>query len=203
MARPRADDYEAKRQLIRERAAELFAEHGFARTSITDIARACQCTKSLIYHYFDSKQAILYDLLAAHMDGLSRTVQDAIRGPGSSRDIFREVVRAHMRMYATARAKHVLLLNELDSLPPRSRAAIVAKERELVAIVLPLIVAIAPALGRRPDVRMPAAMAFYGLINWTYTWYRPDGAMSPQGFADLASDILLDGLSAALSRNPA
>ena len=74
MARPRADDYEAKRQLIRERAAELFADHGFARTSIADVARACQCTKSLIYHYFDSKQAILHDLLAAHMDGLSRAV---------------------------------------------------------------------------------------------------------------------------------
>ena len=203
MGRPRAEDYEAKRELIRERAAELFAERGFAQTSISDVARACECTKSLIYHYFDSKQSILHDLLSAHMDRLTHAVHEATHSPGSGREIFREVVRAHMRIYATARAKHILLLNELDRLPPRSRAAIVAKERELVATMLRLIVGVAPGLGRRPHFRMPAAMAFYGLINWTYTWYRPEGPMSPQSFADLASDILLDGLSAALSRNPA
>ncbi len=203
MARPRAVDYEEKRQLIRDRAAELFAARGFAETSIADIARACRCTKSLIYHYFDSKQSILYDLLSAHMDGLLRAVQEALRRPGTAREIFREVVRAHMRIYATARAKHVLLLNELDSLPPRSRIDIVAKERELVAAVLELIARTAPTLQRRARLRMPVAMAFYGLINWTYTWYRPNGPVSPQDFADLAADLVLDGLPAALSRSPA
>ncbi|HEX2112910.1 MAG TPA: TetR/AcrR family transcriptional regulator [Alphaproteobacteria bacterium] len=64
MARPQANDYAEKQQLIRDRAAELFAARGFAGSSISDVAAACGCAKSLIYHYFDSKEAILSTLFS-------------------------------------------------------------------------------------------------------------------------------------------
>ena len=44
-----------------------------------------------------------------------------------------------------------------------------------------------------PARRRPYVMSFYGLINWTHTWYRPDGPLSPEAFADLAADLFLDG----------
>lgn len=198
MARRQAADYAAKQQRIRDDAAELFARDGFAATSIADIASACGVAKSLVYHYFDSKEEILFDLLSTHMDALLAAAEEAIAAGGTPERQFREFVRAHLRLYADARAKHILLLNGLGSLPDTRRKAIVAKERRLVALAADLLARLAPGLVVQKALRQPAAMSFYGLINWTYTWYRADGAMAPEAFADMAADIILRGLPAAV-----
>ena len=96
MARPQADDYAEKQQLIRDRAAELFAARGFAGASIADVAAACGCAKSLIYHYFDSKEEILSDLLEAHVRALIAGAEAAL-ATGSQRG--RTLPRARTRAY--------------------------------------------------------------------------------------------------------
>ena len=62
MARPRAADYDDKRAAILRRAAELFAEKGYDRTSMTEIAAALGVSKALFYHYSPSKDALLFDI---------------------------------------------------------------------------------------------------------------------------------------------
>jgi len=195
MARPRAEDYGEKQQRIRDCAAELFAARGFDATSAADIAAEGGFSKALIYHYFSSKEEILQDLLEAHMDALHAAVETSLHEGDEPRTRLRAFVRAHMRLYATARAKHLLLINELGSLPARGRAAIVAKQRKLVELAADLFAAVAPGLKTQPELRFPTAMSFYGMINWTCIWYRPDGALSPDQFADLASDLFLNGLT--------
>lgn len=195
MARPRAEDYAEKQQRIRDCAAELFAARGFGATSAADIAAEGGFSKALIYHYFSSKEEILQDLLEAHMDALHETVEASLQQGDDPRTRLRAFVRAHMRIYATSRAKHLLLINELGSLPAKGRAAIVAKQRRLVGLAADLFAAVAPALKGQPELRFPTAMSFYGMINWTCIWYRPDGTLSPDQFADLASDLFLDGLA--------
>lgn len=195
MARPRAEDYAEKQQRIRDCAAELFAARGFGATSAADIAGEGGFSKALIYHYFGSKEEILQDLLEAHMDALLVAVEASLREDDSPRTRLRAFVRAHMQLYATSRAKHMLLINELDSLPGKGRAAIVAKQRKLIGLAGELFAAVAPSLKSQPDIRFPTVMSFYGMINWTCIWYRPDGSLSPDQFADLASDLFLDGLS--------
>ena len=96
MARPQADDYAEKQQLIRDRAAELFAARGFAGASIADVAAACGCAKSLIYHYFDSKEEILSDLLEAHVRALIAGAEAALATAASADARFRALVHAHM-----------------------------------------------------------------------------------------------------------
>jgi hypothetical protein len=46
-------------------------------------------------------------------------------------------------------------------------------------------------------MQRPYAMLFYGMINWTYTWYRADGPVSPPEFADMAASLFLDGFHRA------
>jgi|GEM_PF-48682 Transcriptional regulator len=200
MARPQAEDYAAKQQVIRDRAAELFAARGFAATSISDIAAACNCAKSLIYHYFGSKEDILFDLLKAHVEALYGAARAALDQESDPEARFRAFVRALLDLYAHARAKHILLLNELDNLPPSRKGSIVALERQLVELAADLFEGLAPGLGKERMLRIPIAMSFYGMINWTYTWYRPGGPLSPRRFADLAADLFLRGMPAAIER---
>ena len=195
MARPRADDYGEKQQRIRDCAAELFAARGFAATSAADIAGEGGFSKALIYHYFESKEEILQDLLETHMDALLAAAEQSLREGDEPRTRLRAFVRAHMRLYATSRAKHLLLINELQSLPAKGRQAIVAKQRRLVDMAADLFAQLAPALREQRKLRFPTAMSFYGMINWTCIWYRPTGDLSPDQFADLACDLFMGGLS--------
>jgi len=71
MARTQAADFEQRREKIVERAAQLFAERGFLGASIADLAKACKTSKSLIYHYYSSKEEILFDVMHRMSGGSS------------------------------------------------------------------------------------------------------------------------------------
>ena len=197
MARTRSESYPENRQLILDRAAELFAARGFPRSSIAELARACAFSKAWLYHYFDSKEAILYAMLDAHMRELKRVSGEAIAGSDDPVRQFRDFVRANVAVYVRAPAKHVVLMSGLDYLPEADRERIRALERELVAMVVALLHRLNPALQAHPILRKPYAMMFYGLINWTYVWYDPAGPVEPDRFAALAADLFLDGFRAA------
>jgi AcrR family transcriptional regulator len=195
MARMRAADYGEKQQLIRDKAAALFAERGFAATSIADIAVACGTAKSLVYHYFGAKDDILYDLLRDHVARLVAGAETALAGAENPRERLRAFVRAEIALYAGARDRHRLLLNALGDLAPVRRDEIKALERKLVALVRDLCVALNPALARDAALATATAMSVFGLINWTHTWYRADGPITPAAYAELAATMLLDGLT--------
>src|SRR5436305_9449372 len=127
MARPQSPDYDKRREAILAAAAHLYAERGFAGASVADLAKACRSSKSLIYHYFPSKDDILYAAMAAHLDALVAAAEEATR-TGSAEQRLRTLTRAFMRLYVGAEDSHKVLLNELDNLPPARRAEVVAKQ---------------------------------------------------------------------------
>lgn len=194
MARTRAEDYEAKRALIFERAAELFARQGFDRTSIAEIATECRASKSWIYHYFSSKETILHEILRDHMHLLLATAEDALVAHRRPDQQLRALLGALMAIYARAQAKHVVLLNELDRLPPAQKAEIQDLQRRLVGLVQSLLQGVNPSLAQRRNLARPITMMLFGMINWTYTWYDADGALKPDQLAALAASLFLHGL---------
>ena len=105
---------------------------GFPGASVAELAKACRTSKSLIYHYFPSKDDILYAVMAEHLDALTEAAETACAS-GSADDRLRALTVAFMRLYASAQNHHKVLLNELDSLPPERRADVVAKQRRIIA----------------------------------------------------------------------
>jgi len=193
MARPQAADYEDKREAILDGAAELFAKRGFAGASLSDLADATGFSKSSLYHYFGDKQAILYQAMRAHLEKLTRIADDAFDGKGAPAEQLRRFARATMQAYGDARWKHRLLVNEIEALAPPERREVVAAQRALVERVADLLGRMRPDLAAKADERWPNAMLFYGMINFTYTWYDPSGPMSPEALAERAVALFLDG----------
>lgn len=190
MARPQSPDYDRKREAIVTAAGELYARRGFPGASVSDLAKACGASKSLIYHYFPSKDDILYEVMAAHLDALVDAADESMR-TGDAGERLRALTRSFMRLYAGAQSSHKVLLNELGNLPPTRRTEVVAKQRRIIAVVEELVREIRPDLGA---VTLPLGMLFFGMINWTHTWFRPGGAVTPERLSDMAVDLLLGGL---------
>ena len=193
MARPQSPDYDKRRDAIVAAASHLYARQGFQGASVSDLAKACGASKSLVYHYFPSKEDILHEVMASHLELLVDAAEDVLRlsalGP---RDRLHALALAFMQLYADAADSHKVLLNELDNLPPERRGDVVAKQRRIIAIVEEQIREIRPETG---PLTFPLTMLFFGMINWTHTWFRADGAVTPEGLADMAVDLMLDGLA--------
>ncbi len=192
MARPQSPDYDKRRDAIIATAAELYGRQGFQGASVADLAKACRTSKSLVYHYFPSKEDILYEVMAAHLELLVAAVDEVAARPQlGPEDRLRALALSFMRLYEGAASSHKELLNELDNLPAERRSDVVAKQRRIIAFVGEQVRAIRPDLA---EIERPLTMLFFGSINWTHTWFRPGGNVSAEQLGELAVAIVLDGL---------
>lgn len=187
MARKQAADYEEKRDAIVDEAARLFAAKGFSGASLADLAEACAMSKSLFYHYYPSKEAVLYAVMKGHMDDLLTALAEEQSGDPDY-DL-RGFARKLLRLYAGAADRQKVMLYELSHLPPAERRDIVAKERRLIGHVEAIIGRARPGDGR-PMLRAQA-MLFFGMLNWTHTWLKAGGPVSRDEVADMAAQTTL------------
>lgn len=191
MARTQAPDYEQRREAIVERAVELFATKGFQGASVAELAVACGASKSLFYHYYASKEDVLYAVMASHIDQLAQDVDEVLARKGKPAEHLDRLIHAFMRHYVGAAARQKVLLNELGSLPERERDIIVAKQRGIIEAVQALLVKIYPGLRKNPARARVQTMLLFGMINWTHTWFDAEGPISADDVADMVVKLVL------------
>jgi len=192
LARTRSADYDNIRDTIMESAAEIFSRQGYSATSIGDIARACDCSKSRLYHYFESKEAILHEMLTTHVEELLQRCREVI-STEKPKNHFVKIVKLFLRIYATSRNQHVVMLTCLDALSPEHRKELIAKQRELIAFIRDTLLQHRPDMTGNHKLLHVDTMLFFGMINWTYTWYKAEGAVSPEELAERAVRLFLNG----------
>lgn len=196
MARTKAKDFDDKLRLILDTAAQVFAEKGFNVATTTDIAKACGMSKSALYHYHRSKEAILYAMLHTHLHEVIADVRQAVEGVSGAEPRLHAFLLSLMQSNAVSRSKNIVLLNAADDLPTHQRAEIRRLERRLVQMVMELIEPLNPGVMQSATLRKPYAMFLFGLVNWTYTWYEPRGPIQPAEIARRLCDLFLHGFPA-------
>ena len=116
----------------------------------------------------------------ARLESLPAEVQALPLAPEAR---LRTLIERFMAAYASAQHQHRVLTEDVRFLPDPERAQVVAAERRVIAGFADAIVALRPELkGRALD--KPLTMLLFGMMNWTFTWLRPDGPMSYAAFAD-------------------
>ncbi|WP_319825494.1 TetR/AcrR family transcriptional regulator [Thalassovita sp.] len=190
MARGLARDHDEKRTALRKGAAAYFAKHGFDRASMTGAAKSCGVSKALIYHYWSSKEDLLYDILDDHLGSLLDLVQ-ASEGEGIS-----QLIRAVLSAYEDADAEHKLQLDALAVLPRDKQAPLIAIQRELVTIMSEAVLQVQPTLAGDAERLRAATMTVFAILNWFYMWHRPGKGMDRATYARLATDFVVGGLRA-------
>ncbi len=193
MARTRATDYDEKRKSILKLSARAFAQQGYDKTSMAQIARICGFSKALLYHYYENKETLLIDIISAHLEELVDAVQSVAQAEQEPVEILRALCRALLMAYEDADSEHKLQINELSFLPTEKKQDIIELERKLVAIFARAVAATNPQFSDGSALIKPVTMSLFGMLNWSYLWFRPDGDLTREGYADLVVSLLLNG----------
>jgi AcrR family transcriptional regulator len=197
MARPRAENYDQVKADIIDAAAKVFAEKGFHGANIIDIGKASGASKSRMYHYFASKEAILLALVQGHVEGLLELASEVARSSLPPARKLARFLEVHLQYYLAHREKHAVLLNDVDNLERAQRATVSQLERKLAGLLAHILAQLNPPRFAEPAVAKVHAMLIYGMINWTYTWYRPNGPVSPDALAKHVARLCVEGIGPA------
>lgn len=209
MARPKSATHDIKRDAILDIAAQCFADRSYPAASMNEIATACGTSKARLYHYYDSKEAILFDLMDRYTQRLlsliALTDATAQRRNLDDRAALHELIRAFLQEYESSATRHVALLNDtqfLSDVPDAHLGSPAISPRELILNrQRDVVAAVTRALRRAYPDRLNASnqtaitMMLFGMINWTFTWLRPGGPISYVAFADEVIALLEKGLN--------
>jgi len=195
MARVRSTRFDINRESIVRTAAAMFSSRGYPGTSMSDLAQASGISKSLLYHYVSDKYQLLLEITEGHVSRLQALVDEvsALRLP--PQDTLRQLIARFVEEYALARHDHGVLTQDVKFLCAEDRERVLGIERQVVEAFAQAIVQARPEL-RDSAIDKPLTMLLFGMINWMFTWLRPDGRLSPEQMAPIVTDLFLGGLAA-------
>jgi AcrR family transcriptional regulator len=195
MARARSEHFELNRDTIVRAAAALFAAQGYTGTSMNDVARACGVSKPLLYHYVDDKYRLLLEIADGHVSRLEALIAETDAANLVPDERLRRLIQRFVEEYSQARNEHGVLTQDVKFLLPDDRARVLATERRIVDAFAAAVAAVRPEL-QAASLTKPLAMLLFGMMNWMFTWLRPDGRYTHHDMAPIVADLFLGGLGA-------
>lgn len=175
-------------------AAILFAKYGYNATSIKSIAESCKVSKSLIYHYYFSKEDMLYDIAQSHINKLISIIDDCSRLKFETNQLkLKKIISQFMIEYKTSKNRHKILIQDIDFLKPSRQKKIKSLQMKVVRSIAEILKKINPQIDEVKDL-IPLTMGLFGMINWTFTWINPSGKMTYKDVSDLFTNIFINGL---------
>ena len=174
--------------------ARLFAHKGYHSTSMREIARELGMNQSSLYHYFRSKEDILFKLMNDAMDSALATMEEICAADLRPRDKLKRILRFYTRYYAGDQERLILLVNEQNSLNSEHRRILVDKERRYVRLFKGVFEELEDHQMTKEIPHGIAIFAFLGMVHYTIKWYHRDGAVGLDRLADIFVEIFTRGV---------
>ena len=176
-------------------AARLFREKGFERTSLKEIAEACNMLPGSLYYRYNSKEALLVELMRRGVDLVTAEVESAYASSDDPVERLRLCINAHLRALLVDSDAVYVLLFEWRALGPEAREEIIElrdQYESLWAGILETMIA-QGVVRKNVDGRLLRLIGL-GALNWVATWFDPNGAHSLDTIGDLIWQIAMDGV---------
>ena len=176
-------------------AAKLFNTKGYLQTTMDDITTAARFSKGGIYHYFSSKDEILFFVLDRYLDRVLQDLEPDLEAIETAREKIQYIISRHIRLYTENPAEAKTLLNEKYCLPRKYRQKIDRKERQYFQIVRNVLVIFFAGKQRLPGSRITViTFLLFGICNWIFSWYNPNGAVNAEALSEIIWKIFLNGV---------
>jgi AcrR family transcriptional regulator len=187
-----------RREQIHDVASRLFSERGYHATSMRDLAGQLGMQGGSLYAHISGKEELLIEIVSRaskQFDTALFLLRDADL-PADQK--LREAMHRHIRVVADNMESATVFFHEWKHLSPGAyrhvtdwRDTIDVFYRDLVTQGIR-----EGTLRADLDVKMTANLIL-SAVNWTYTWYRPGGELTPRQVAESFADMLLAGLRAS------
>jgi len=178
-----------RRAEICRAAARIFRDRGFDATAVSDIARALRMTKAGLYHYFPSKEAMLFEIMSFGMERMEDEVMRPAREIAEPEARLRQMLMQHARIITRAEGAVAQLFHEQRALPASMRKVVNDQERRYFRLVRDTLQELETA-GRLRDVDPSiAALSLIGMIQWLPRWFRDDGPLTIDQAARELTDL--------------
>lgn len=193
---------QARRARMCRTAAQLFRDRGYDATSVSDVARALGMTKAGLYHHFESKEALLFEIMMYGLERVRDEVIVPVRTVRDPEERLRQLIVRHARIATRGQGAIAHLGDEIRALPSSGRRQIERRMRIYFDLIRDTLVEL-KAAGRLRDVDPTVAtFGLLGMILWLPRWFRQGGRLDQEAVANEIANFALGGLLAP-ARRPA
>lgn len=195
MARPIAKDHDAKRAHILKTAARVFADTGFVRASMSQVAKDCGISKANIYHYYSGKDALLFDILDTYLLELRNRLLHLPLDGMPPEEQLRAIVSETLHAYDGMDDEHKIQTEGIPLLQPEQQVVLKNYQRDMVQQLSDVVRAIAPDVFDDDRQKLRATvMSIFGMLNWFYMWNKGAKEKARTDYADLVTRLTLTGV---------
>ena len=192
-----ASRYDQKLEFILRAAARIFAEKGYHPASMRDISRATGVSLAGLYYYCKSKEELLF-LLQDHCFGrVQERLQERLQETSAPVEKLRVFVDNHLSFFAANQAEMKVLSHEADSLSGALYKQVATKKQGYTQLARRILGEVQESVsdGRHPIDLTVATYALFGMMNWIYNWYDPDGKLSVADLVENVTRLFLSGFA--------
>jgi AcrR family transcriptional regulator len=180
-------------QDILHAAMEEFAARGYRGTNLIHVSDRLGVTRQALYYYFPRKQDMLQAIISRYFDGLESGVEEAAATIEEPEKRFVAMLEAHFSWVASNPTATSVVMHEELILPEAMGAPI---QRRRIRQQNRFVEAYNDAVEAREFAPLPANLVVSTLIgagSWAYRWFKTDGGLTPQQYAEFATQLLRDG----------
>lgn len=184
-----------------DHAARIFCEKGYEGASMRDLSRATGMSLAGLYHYFASKEELLYLIQKHTFRTIIENLRERLQGSSDPEERIRIFIENHLEYSLANKEAMKVLTHEDDTLKNEHGTEVRAIKREYYRICLDLLEDFQRVHGLQFSGRL-AVLSLFGMINWIYTWHNPRVDADAGALARQMGDIFLHGVlnSAATKR---
>jgi AcrR family transcriptional regulator len=185
--------YDHRKERLLGAAARVFAASGFAGTSMRDLSRASAMSLAGIYYYCEGKDDLLFQIQKACFEKVIEGASLVVSRESAPEAKLAAFIKHHIEYFVAHMAEMKVLAHEAESLSGDMLVEITRLKRGYVDLLVDLLAAVDGTNGAERQRRQVAAYTLFGMMNWIYTWYRPDGSIGVDELADTITRLFLNG----------
>jgi len=180
--------YDQKLEFILRTAARIFAEKSYHSTSMRDISRATDVSLAGLYHYCKSKEELLFliqdNCFGRVLERLEQRLLE-VEDPTVKLGIF---IENHLSFFAANMSEMKVLSHEAESLRGDLYTHVSTRKDKYTKLARNVLREVQESQESKAAIDLTVATyALFGMMNWIYNWYDPQGKLK---VSDLAGNLL-------------
>jgi AcrR family transcriptional regulator len=183
-AAPHTTSYDRKLDQVLAAAARVFAREGYGQATIRQVAREASMSLAGLYHYFSSKEELLFLLQDHVFASIQAELSRRLEGVADPRQRLRVLVTNHLEHFLARMDELKVCAHEMETLGGEYYERVEDLRRAYFRTALEIVEALGAAAGGATVEPRLATLYLFGMLNWIYMWYPPQRGMPAEVLAE-------------------